>query len=217
MKKILIIEDDEKTARFIEGALNQAGHAAKRLVDGNDATIAGCDLMILAVAQAEKLEALRAKSTAPILLLTARGSDAAKIAAFEKGANDYLQKPLFDKAELLERVRGLLRSNASTKPAAYECDGLSVDLSRRRVQLHEQKVHLSPTEYSLLEALIGTAGQVARQSDLLRRVWNKPRGEHDHYLRIYIQRLRQKLGDDPFRPRYIFTEPGIGYRMTGGR
>jgi len=96
----------------------------------------------------------------------------------------------------------------------YSFKGLSIDLGRRKAMLEEKEIHLTPTEYDLLALLARKAGQVVTHAEILREVWGKNSDEHDHYLRIYVQRLRQKLGDDPLHPRFIFTEPGIGYRLS---
>jgi two-component system KDP operon response regulator KdpE len=164
----------------------------------------------------EVIKSLREWSRLPIIILSARDQETEKVAALEAGADDYLTKP-FGTAELMARIKVALR-HASRREAlqdmSYSHDGLFIDLGRRKAALKDTEIHLTPTEYDLLALLARKAGQVVTQAELLREVWGKHSAEHDHYLRIYVQRLRQKLGDDPLHPRYIFTEPGIGYRLS---
>ncbi len=219
---ILLVEGEAETSRLILQALKADNYAIQQADGGKTAMKVSSafqpDLILLSLglpdADPRQIMAhFRHNSRLPVLLLTRKDQEAQKIAALEAGADDYLEKPLFGTQELLERVRVALRNANRGQSVAFACQDLSVDLRRRRVSLHSKNVHLTPTEYSLLERLIQKAGQVVTHSELLREVWGKADG-YDHYLRIYVQRLRRKLGDDPFRPRYIFTESGVGYRLN---
>jgi len=158
---------------------------------------------------------IRRLSSVPIIVLSAREDQQEKIEALDLGADDYVTKP-FTPEELLARIRVSLRHSQSMgrQRVVYSKDGLRIDLIQRRAYLGGAVVHLTPTEFDLLSILIRKSGQVVTQLELLRDVWGASTDENDHYLRIYVQRLRQKLGDDPLKPRYIFTEPGIGYRFV---
>ncbi len=220
--KILLIEGEAETSRLILQALKADNYDVHQADSGKNAikllSAFQPDLVLLSLGIAdapprEMMAHFRLKNRLPVLLLTRKDQEAEKIYALEAGADDYLEKPLFGTHELLERVRVALRNASRGESAAFACHDLAVDLRRRQVSLHSKSVHLTPTEYSLLERLIHKAGQVVTHAELLREVWGKSDG-YDHYLRIYVQRLRRKLGDDPFRPRYIFTESGIGYRLN---
>jgi two-component system KDP operon response regulator KdpE len=148
----------------------------------------------------------------PVVVLSVRESQSEKVAALDAGADDYVVKP-FGMEELLARMRAALRRARpeESRPRLVFGD-LEVDLARQLVQLGGQRVHLTPTEYRLLEALATNAGKLLTHAWLLRRVWGPAYDRESHYVRVYIQQLRQKLGDDPGHPRYIITEPGLGYR-----
>ena len=220
--KILLVEGEAETSRLILQALKADNYAVQQADGGKTAIKLSSafqpDLVLLSLGlpdapPREMMAQFRSKSRLPVLLLTRKEQEAEKVEALEAGADDYLEKPLFGTQELLERVRIALRNASRGETVAFACQDLAVDLRRRRVSLHAKNVHLTPTEYSLLERLIYKAGQVVTHAELLREVWGKAEG-YDHYLRIYVQRLRRKLGDDPFRPRYIFTESGVGYRLN---
>jgi two-component system KDP operon response regulator KdpE len=143
-----------------------------------------------------------------------RAGEAEKVAALDRGADDYVTKP-FGVAELLARVRAALRSRRpeGEQPAVIRSGDLSIDIPRRRVRLADREIKLSRKEFALLRLLAQHAGRIVTHRHLLREIWG-PAHEHEtHYLRIYIGHLRQKLGDDPADPRYISNEPGVGYRL----
>ncbi len=159
---------------------------------------------------------LRAWSSLPIIVLSARIEEADKVEALDRGADDYLSKP-FGVAELLARVRASLRRRAVAAgeegPIAHFGD-VVVDLAKRRVSKAGEDVHLTQIEFRLLAVLLGHAGKVLTHRQLLREVWGPSYVEHSHYLRIYMGHLRQKLEDHPARPKFLITETGIGYRFV---
>ncbi|WP_369751339.1 winged helix-turn-helix domain-containing protein [Asticcacaulis sp. AC402] len=162
------------------------------------------------------IRAVREWSQVPIIVLSAREQEADKIEALESGADDYLTKP-FAPRELLARIKVALRHaarDAGPRLEIFERNGLRLDLSARRVWLDGEDVHLTPIEYRLLTALIQHSGKVLTHAQLLNAVWGRRSTEQNHYLRIHTQHLREKLKDDPLSPRFILTEPGIGYRFS---
>ncbi len=158
---------------------------------------------------------IREWSAVPIIVLSARGREADKVAALDAGADDYLTKP-FGVDELLARMRVALRHSSRIEGAAepvFEMDGLRVDLAERRVTVRGSAVHLTPLEYKLLLSLVRHAGKVLTHRALLREVWGPNAQNQTHYLRVYMTQLRHKLEADPARPRILLTEPGVGYRL----
>jgi len=157
---------------------------------------------------------LRGWTTTPIIVLSARSAEADKVRALDAGADDYLAKP-FGVAELSARVRALLRrrDRRAEGQAHAEFGDVSVDLSRRIVRRNGEPIHLTAIEYRLLAVLIANAGKVLTHRHLLREVWGPSFVESNHYVRIYVAHLRQKLEADPAQPRHIVTETGVGYRF----
>jgi two-component system KDP operon response regulator KdpE len=156
---------------------------------------------------------LRAWSDVPVIVLSVRDRQDDKIGALDAGADDYVTKP-FGLGELLARIRAAQRrsSRASDTAPVLAFGGLVVDLERRRVGIDGEDVHLTPTEYRLLEALVRHPGKLLTQRWLLQTVWGGAYGDEANYLRVYVRQLRQKLGDRADAPRFILTEPGVGYR-----
>lgn len=222
--RIVVIEDEPEISRFLETALEGQGYAVTTAPNAKTgikiASAHPPDLIILDLGLPDMdgkavIKSIREWSQVPIIILSARDQEAEKVSALEIGADDYLTKP-FGTSELLARIKvSLRRQSRKEQPEEqkYSFKFLIVDLLKREVTLKGKAVSLTPTEYDLLAVLARKAGQVVTQSELLRSVWGKNAEENDHYLRIYIQRLRQKIGDDPLDPQYIFTEPGVGYRL----
>jgi two-component system KDP operon response regulator KdpE len=157
---------------------------------------------------------LREWSKAPIIVISARGREEDKVMALDQGADDYLTKP-FGVSELLARIRVALRHAATAGGGApkFVVGDLEVDLAKRQVFVRKGEVHLTPIEYKLLAMLIKNAGRVITHRQLLRDVWGPSYIEHTHYLRVFMGQLRHKIEENPSRPAYLLTEPGVGYRV----
>jgi two-component system KDP operon response regulator KdpE len=222
--RILVVEDEPGIRRAVER--NLTGHGFD--VRGVETAEAGLeletrfhpdlvllDLVLPDIDGFEAIRRLRARTTTPIIVLSVRGAEHDKVTALELGADDYLTKP-FGVDELLARIRVALRHAArsgSMEEPVFRSGALEVDLERRAVTVGGEPVHLTPTEYALLGALIADAGRVLTDRALLQRVWGPEYGSEDHYLHVYMARLRKKLEADPSNPRHLHTEPGIGYRL----
>lgn len=223
--RIMVVEDEPEISRFLETALEARGYDVSIADNGKTAlkitTAQPPDLLILDLGLPDMdgkavIKSLREWSRLPIIILSARDQEEEKVTALEMGADDYLTKP-FGTGELMARIAVALRHATRREAPAemsYSFGDLVVDLAKRQVMLKGEEIHFTPTEYDLLAALVRKAGQVVTQTELLQEVWGRDNLEHDHYLRIYIQKLRQKLNDNPLNPSYIFTEPGIGYRLS---
>ena len=223
--KVLIVEDDTQIRRFVSTALETEGMEVHETSTGRQGlTETGRlkpDLLILDLGLpdmdgVEVVKQLRERSALPIIVLSARSLESAKIATLDAGADDYLTKP-FSVGELLARVRAALRRSRAAKEGQHDefsLDELKVDLAKRRVTNAGKEVHLTPIEYRLLEALVQNAGRVMTHQQLLREVWGPQHTEDNHYIRIYMAQLRHKLEKDPARPRFLLTETGIGYRLA---
>lgn len=220
--QILLVEDDPQIRRFVRRALegegwsvHEAGKGKDGLVDAGERTP---DLVILDLGLPDMdgvdfVRDFRSWSQSPVLILSARDTEADKVGALDAGADDYLSKP-FGVGELLARVRALLRRRGGgDEVARLHFGNVEVDFARRVVTRDGNEVHLTPIEYRLLTQLVGHAGKVLTQRHLLREVWGPGYAESGHYLRIYMARLRQKLEIDPAQPRHFLTETGVGYRF----
>ena len=222
---VLVIEDEPALQRFlrvtlaaqeykvIEATTGEQGlrHAATSLPD-----LIVLDLGLPDVDGVEVTRRLREWSAVPIIVVSARGKEQDKVVALDAGADDYLTKP-FGVGELLARVRVALRHAAAANPETgepvFELGPLRVDLARRQVTVAGEAVHLTPNEFKLLTVLVKHAGRVLTHRYLLKEVWGPGSGDETHYLRVYMNQLRQKLEADAARPQYILTEPGVGYRL----
>jgi two-component system KDP operon response regulator KdpE len=221
----ILIEDERQIRRFVRTALEAEGwnvYESESLRQGlADAGTRKPDLVILDLGLPdgdgmELLRDLRGWSKVPVIVLSARVNEHDKIAALDAGADDYLSKP-FGVGELLARVRVASRRRLQAGPNAnstFEFGDVRVDLALRSVQKGEQPVHLTPIEYRLLCLLVSNAGKVLTHRQILREVWGPAHAEHGHYVRVYMGHLRQKLEEDPARPRYIVTETAVGYRLV---
>ena len=190
---------------LVAGLLQRLGKPVLRIFDLGLPDLDGMDF----------IRRLRAWSTLPILVLSVRASETEKIQALDAGANDYVTKP-FGIGELMARIRVLLRKEErrATPSPQFTFPGLRVDLARREVEVDGSPVSLSRKEFALLSLLVAGQGQVLTHERILREVWGAGHQEDTHYLRVLVGNLRQKLGDDPMRPRFILTVQGVGYRLA---
>ena len=220
--RILVVDDERAIRRFLRASLTAHGYhifEAARAQEGLEAAAAvRPDLIILDLGLPDSdgidvTRQLREWSRVPIVVLSVRGEDADKIAALDAGADDYLTKP-FSSGELLARIRVALRHAArpADQPVITTGD-LVVDVAHRTVTLNGQEISLTPIEYMLLKTLALSAGKVLLHRHLLREVWGPGYDQDANLLRVNISKLRHKIESDPARPRYIVTEPGVGYRL----
>jgi two-component system KDP operon response regulator KdpE len=222
---VLVIEDEAQIRRFLRATLTANGYQLLEATTAQEGLVQAAthqpDMVILdlGLPDLDGLEVtrrLREWTAVPIIVLSARGQESDKVTALDAGADDYLTKP-FSVDELLARLRVALRHAAriSQEPGEpmFALGDLRVDLARRQVYIAEQQVHLTPIEYKLLTTLVRYAGRVVTHRQLLQEGWGPGHTEASHYLRVYMGQLRHKLEADPARPRYLVTEPGVGYRL----
>lgn len=223
---ILIVEDEPQIRRFLRASLGAQGYRVTEVDTAQggllQATTVQPDTIILDLGLPdldglELIREIRTWSKVPILVLSARGQEQDKVRALDAGADDYLTKP-FGVNELVARIRVALRHAAAEgggiEEPVFVLDQLRVDVARRQVFVRDEERHLTPTEYRLLTTLMKHAGKVMTHRQLLLEVWGPDSTYENHYLRVYVGQLRQKLELDPARPRYILTEPGVGYRLA---
>jgi two-component system KDP operon response regulator KdpE len=221
---ILIVEDEADIRKYLRATLTAHDFVPLEAATAKEAlqiiTTQRPDVILLDLGLpdrdgADLISEVRGWSETPIIVLSAREQERDKIEALERGADDYLTKP-FAAGELIARLKVALRHAQrlqSDGGAVYDHDGLTVDLVSRRVRLDGEDVRLTPIEYKLLSILVKNAGKVVTHAQLLREVWGKHSLDNNHYLRIHTQHLREKLKDDALNPRFILTEPGVGYRF----
>jgi two-component system KDP operon response regulator KdpE len=223
---VLLVEDEPQIRRFLRAALDSQGFKLIDAATGEEGVAAAAtrqpeililDLGLPDIDGLEVIHRIREWSAMPIIVLSARGQERDKIAALDAGADDYVAKP-FGVGELLARMRVALRHAARTTDepgeSIFSVGGLQVDLAQRQVTVAGQPVHLTPIEYRLLATLVRHAGKLLTHQQLLNEVWGPGHTEQAHYLRVYTAQLRRKLESDPARPRYLLTEPGVGYRLA---
>lgn len=223
--KVLVIEDEPPIRKFLRISLDSHGYQVTEtgtaatglghaIAEPPDAVI--LDLGLPDQDGLEVISRLREWSRVPIIVLSARGREADKVAALDAGADDYLTKP-FGVGELLARLRVALRHSATAASPAlesvFQVGELKVDLTRREVSIGPRAIHLTPTEYRLLIVLVTHAGKVVTHRQLLKEVWGPDSVYENQYLRVYMGQLRRKLEEDATRPRYLKTESGVGYRL----
>jgi two-component system KDP operon response regulator KdpE len=227
MTTILVVDDEPQIRRALRTSLEAHGYTVQTAGTGEEAVVAAAeaspDLVFLDLGLpdldgTEVIKRVRSFSEVPVIVLSVRDRQADKVAALDAGADDYVAKP-FGMEELLARLRAQLRraQPEDAGPAVLRFGDLQVDLARRLVTLAGAPVHLTRTEYALLEAFVTNPGKLLTHQWLLRKVWGRGYGEESHYLRVYVRALRRKLGDRAAAPDLILTEPGVGYRWIAER
>jgi two-component system KDP operon response regulator KdpE len=223
--RILVIEDEPQMQKFLGLSLVSAGYRTLEATTGGEglslARTHNPDLILLDLGLPDGdgmdvTRELREFSVKPIIVISARGQEEDKVRALDVGADDYLTKP-FGTNELMARIRVALRHASRSKEESTEPllrnGEIEIDLDKRRVLTRGEEVHLTPNEYKLLAYLMKHAGKVLTHRQLLKEVWGAAYASQTHYLRVYMVNLRHKLEPDPARPRYLLTEPGVGYRL----
>lgn len=227
-RRILVAEDEAPLRDFISRNLRARGYTVVEATNGIEALalwesesphLLVLDIMMPRMDGLEVCRRIRERSTAPIVVLTALDAESDKVMALDLGADDYLTKP-FGVEELLARVRAALRRTQwhsdMPAPGARAFGPLEIDLDGHQVRRDGTEIRLTPTEFALLAQLVTHAGKLLTHRQLLQRVWGREYGDEAEYLRVYIGRLRHKLEPDPANPRYLLTEPGVGYRFASG-
>lgn len=220
--RILVVEDEPQIRKLLKVTLQVHKYSVYEASTGEEgigqASLIVPDLMILDLGLPDRtgmdvLKRIREWSNLPVIVLTANDREADKIVALDNGADDYVTKP-FGMGELVARIRVALRHAARSHEEPIMHHGeLTINAAQRSVDLKGEPIKLSPTEFDLLKILACNAGRVITKSQLLKQVWNEHDDSNRHYLRIYIGHLRKKLEDNPAEPKYIVTEPGVGYRF----
>jgi two-component system, OmpR family, KDP operon response regulator KdpE len=222
-KRILIVDDEPQIRKFLRISLTAQGYDVVEAPRGEDG-ISKCataqpnlvilDLGLPDLDGSQVIDRIREWSDVPIIVLSVRTKDVEKVRALDSGANDYVTKP-FSIEELLARIRAALRAKLQGVASAAEfvVGELVVDVPRHKVSVAGQEVKLTRKEFDLLRILAQNAGRIVTHRQMLREIWGPAHEDDVHYLRIYIGHLRQKLGDDPADPRFIESEPGVGYRL----
>jgi two-component system, OmpR family, KDP operon response regulator KdpE len=222
---VLLVEDEAQMRTFVRLALTAHGYRVLEVETGREALQQAAahtpDLILLDLGLPDMdgldvTRGLREWSVTPIIVISARGQEREKVEALDAGADDYLTKP-FGSEELMARVRVALRNAARTAQdplsSVVTIGALRIDFAKRLVFLAEAEVHLTPIEYKLLVTLTKHAGMVMTHKQLLDQVWGPGHAHQMQYLRVYMAQLRQKLEENPAHPRYLLTEPGVGYRL----
>ena len=223
MSRVLVVDDELPMRRTLDIGLRARGYEVDLAASGEEAlTVAArtqpdvviLDLGLPGIDGIQVAQSLRGWTEVPIIVLSARGSEAVKVAALDAGADDYVTKP-FGMDELLARLRAALRRSrpAEELPVVHTPD-FTVDLAAKRVTGPLGEIRLTPTEWQVVEVLVRHRGRLVTQAQLLRDVWGPTYHDETHYLRVYLSQLRRKLEPDPSHPRYFITEPGMGYRFV---
>jgi two-component system KDP operon response regulator KdpE len=228
-RRILVVDDEERMVRFIRLNLEHDGFQVFEAFNGNQAIdqirsnlpdLVLLDVMMPDIDGFEVLRMVRESNTVPVIMLTAKGEEEDRVRGLEMGADDYITKP-FSPRELVSRVRAVLRrtemSSASTHGLIEVDERLKLDFDRHEVWVGGELVKLRPTEYRLLYHLVKNAGWVLTHDQILTKVWGYEYRDEPHYVRLYINYLRQKIEKDPANPKYILTERGVGYRFIDFR
>jgi two-component system KDP operon response regulator KdpE len=223
--RVLVVEDEPPMRKFIRASLTSHGYqvveaetvsAALMHMTSDNPALVLLDLGLPDGSGIDLTKQLREWSRVPIIVISARGREDDKVAALDAGADDYLTKP-FGVNELLARMRVALRHSHATDAGQtvtqFQFDELALDLERREVSVSGRLLHLTPTEYKLLLILAQHAGKVLTHRQILKEVWGPNHTQHTHYVRVQMAELRKKIEADPSRPKWLVTEPGVGYRL----
>jgi two-component system KDP operon response regulator KdpE len=228
-RHILVVDDEERMVRFVRLNLEHDGFKVSEAYRGMEAIdkvrtllpdLVILDVMLPDIDGFEVLRIIRETSSVPVIMLTAKGEEDDRVRGLELGADDYITKP-FSPRELVSRVRAVLRRVEMATPGVHGVievdDRLKIDFGRREVWVDGRLVQLRPTEYRLLYHLVQNAGWVLTHDQILTKVWGYEYRDEPHYVRLYINYLRQKIEKDPANPQYILTERGVGYRFIDFR
>ncbi|BBX53872.1 response regulator [Mycolicibacterium poriferae] len=222
--RVLVVDDEPQILRALRINLSVRGYDVVTVTNGTDALRAAAefrpevvilDLGLPDMSGIEVLGGLRGWLSAPVIVLSARTDSSDKVQALDAGADDYVTKP-FGMDELLARLRAAVRRAAASVDAdepVVETASFTVDLAAKKVTKNGAEVHLTPTEWGMLEMLVRHRGKLVGREELLREVWGPAYAKETHYLRVYLTQLRRKLEDDPSHPRHLLTEAGMGYRF----
>ncbi|MBJ8342216.1 response regulator [Antrihabitans sp. YC3-6] len=225
MTRVLVVDDEPQILRALRINLSVRGYEVTTAADGAAALRAAAqtrpevivlDLGLPDMDGIEVLAGLRGWSTAPVIVLSARTDSADKVDALDAGADDYVTKP-FGMDEFLARLRAAVRRGAAAADVdepVVVTESFTVDLAAKRVVKDGSEVHLTPTEWGMLEMLVRNRGKLVGRKELLKEVWGPAYATETHYLRVYLAQLRRKLEDDPAHPKHLLTEAGMGYRFA---
>lgn len=222
--RILVVDDEPQIRRSLQVSLEEKGYSVFLADDGEKALhlltdrppdVIVMDLLMPGMDGIELTQRIRARSTVPIIFVSAIGEERKKVEALEIGADDYVTKP-FGMEELLARIRSVLRRAAGRQQLepVISCGELSVNFDRREVRVRDELIKLTPTEYDLLKYMIQNTGKVLTHRMLLGAVWGPGYVDQAQYLRVFVGQLRKKIEKAPAQPRYILTDPGVGYRFN---
>jgi two-component system, OmpR family, KDP operon response regulator KdpE len=220
--RVLVVDDEPQILRALQLKLRTAGYKVETATTAGEALMKTAmrppeaiilDLLLPDGNGTEVCRELRTWSTVPIVVLSAVGEEREKIAALDAGADDYVTKP-FSGDELLARVRAQLRRSAPPGRPVLEVGELRIDLEKRLVTTAGEPVSLTPIEYDLLRLFAANEGKLLTHPAILRAIWGPAYGEESNYLHVYVSHLRRKIEPDPARPRYLLTQPGVGYRLV---
>jgi two-component system KDP operon response regulator KdpE len=223
--KILVVDDEPQIRRMMRATLTSSGYQVDEARTGEEGLekfreflpdLVLLDLNMPGMGGVEACKSIRTGSDVPIIILTVRNTEKEKVEALDAGADDYVSKP-FGMQELLARIRAALRrapSSAESGPQGFVSQDLEIDFAGRRVRVHDKNVRLTPKEFELLRHLVAHGGKPVPHRELLQAVWGPDYGDETDYLRVFINHLRKKIEPNPAQPKYILTEPWVGYRFA---
>jgi two-component system KDP operon response regulator KdpE len=222
--KILVVDDEPQIRRMMRATLTASGYQVEEARTGEEAVtqfraflpdLLLLDLNMPGMGGVATCREIRSASDVPIIILTVRNTEKEKVEALDAGADDYVSKP-FGMQELLARIRAALRRTPSEAgPRSFVSKDLEIDFDNRRVRVRDKNVRLTPKEFELLRHLVVREGKPVPHRELLQAVWGPDYGDETDYLRVFINHLRKKIEPDPAQPRYVLTEPWVGYRFAG--